>query len=121
MYTAMRRLFVLSVLSGGGYAAWSWWQRQNADAVTAAPEWPPLREPAPAGAAEANGAEPSTAAETPAVQGLASATKPSSAAEARWVEPVEDGCPDGGRMRPWGRQAEEPATLPAAGVARRAC
>lgn len=78
MYTALRRLFVLSALTGGGYAAWSWWQRQNADEPGAAPEWPPLSKTSDAATASTNGSRAAP-----------------EAVDARWVVPVDGGCPDG--------------------------
>jgi hypothetical protein len=96
MYTAMRRLFVLSVLGGGGYAAWSWWQRQSTDEVTAAPEWPPLSPVADTDRTGANGSGPSSGSDTRTVRGFADTTSSGAAAgDARWVEPVDDECPDG--------------------------
>ncbi len=45
MTTVLRRMFWLALLGGGGFAAWSWWQRNHAPPRVAAPVWPPLDSP----------------------------------------------------------------------------
>ena len=43
MWKTLRRLFWLSALGGGGYAAFNWYQQRNdALAPPQSPEWPPL-------------------------------------------------------------------------------
>ena len=45
MMTMVRRLFLLGLLGGGGYAGWMFWQQRSDDDTDAAPEWPPLVPP----------------------------------------------------------------------------
>lgn len=97
MTTLLRRLFWLAVLGGGGFAAWSVWQRQRA-AAPAAPQWPPI-------------ASRTDTTDSPvAASGLAALpvdeVKPAAAdaggpvaagerAARTWVAPVDGRCPDG--------------------------
>lgn len=71
MFTLLRRVFLLALLAGSGYAAWTAWQRRNETAPAAAPEWPPFE---PVAAA----AEPVVATAEPAPD---------------WVDPVDGACP----------------------------
>lgn len=92
MMTMLRRLFWLALLGGAGYAGWTVWQRKNATAPAAAPEWPPLTDV---------GDRASTAATFAAVavdDGRSSGDDQAEPADAgnRWVAPNDDGsCPDG--------------------------
>ena len=120
MWTALRRLFWLALLGGGGYATWSWWQRSHEE-VPAAPEWPPLDPDAGAGSngsspgattadvtasdvapseSSATIAEAVPTAEPPAgaagtVSGFAELPADEPETDARWVGPVDGGCPAG--------------------------
>ncbi len=126
MLTMVRRLFLLGMLGGGGYAGWMFWQQRSGDDTDAAPEWPPLVPPS----TETNGADtpaagPSSGSDSTVNGFVSSSTEPASAvdvepnpeasapvvvasdttlAEAlsapeapapRWVDPVDDECPDG--------------------------
>lgn len=58
MLTAMRRLFIVSVAAGGGYAAWSWYQQRNRALPSEAPEWPALEPPSDPSTAPTFGSDP---------------------------------------------------------------
>lgn len=108
MLTLLRRVFLLALLAGGGYAAWTAWQRRN-EMVPAAPEWPPLEptgatgavttptatgDAAPAGTEQAAA---SLAGEAPSSAAGPAEDEPATAGEAvtvpDWVPPVDGTCP----------------------------
>ena len=101
MLTMVRRLFLLGMLGGGGYAGWMFWQQRSEDDTDAAPEWPPLVPPSN----RTNGGDTQDAGSSSGpdstVNGFASlptepATQPASAGAAtRWVVPLDGECPDG--------------------------
>ena len=101
MSTMLRRLFLLAVLAGAGYAAWSAWRRKSEAPSQPAPEWPPLEAPSgsTAGAAAVTSltsmdraratAAPNAAAATSSGTAIDSGGPPKSA----WVESVDGTCP----------------------------
>ena len=102
MFTLLRRLFWVAVLSGAGYAAYTTWQRKNEPTPEGPPAWPPLddlssdRASAPPAAAPVatNAPVPSTDradADAPARDAWTTATP----GERRWADPVDGGCPPG--------------------------
>lgn len=103
MLTLLRRVFLLALLAGGGYAAWTAWQRRN-ETVPSAPEWPPMQPAAaapPSTTTEATEAPVATATATSASQAEVEADEPAPAEEGigdaapvpDWVEPVDGTCP----------------------------
>jgi hypothetical protein len=113
MFTLLRRLFWLAVLSGAGYAAYTAWQRKNEPAPDGPPAWPPLDDttstpPTQSDAAPVASSAPVPPTDTSADSApVASAVPPTGDAPARdawttaapgdrlWVEPVDGGCPPG--------------------------
>jgi hypothetical protein len=88
MYTVVRRLFLLGLISGAGFVGWSAWQRRReVVGVAGTPVWPPF-EPADASPP----ATPAAFVELPVDDGTADA---SHTHPARWVPPVDGACPDG--------------------------
>lgn len=77
MVTLLRRVFLLALLAGSGYAAWTAWQRRNETAPAAAPQWPPF--------------EPETLAAMPSPGATSPGDDPQPAPD--WVEPVDAACP----------------------------
>lgn len=66
MATTLRRLFWVSVIGGGGYAGWRYWQQRSSSDTRPAPEWPPLDPPSNEQiATTVPSAVPMTAATTP--------------------------------------------------------
>lgn len=95
MWTAVRRMFWLSLLCGAGYAAYTAWQRKNEPMPEGPPEWPPLSETNRAADTTGAGRTP----EGPPEGGWSTDTATSSEGPAngdrRWVEPIGGACPDG--------------------------
>ena len=91
MLTLLRRVFLLALLAGGGYAAWTAWQRRN-ETVPSAPEWPPLQ-PATTPAA--------TGTEAPAVSDTAASTASQVEGDGAGSAPVEEGIGDAAPVPDW--------------------
>jgi hypothetical protein len=87
MMTMLRRLFWLALLGSAGCAGWTIWQRKQASAPAAAPEWPPLT--------GAGAPEPSAATLAAMPDEGDDPAEPGAGGD-RWVAPLDDGgCPDG--------------------------
>jgi hypothetical protein len=110
MFTLLRRLFWLAVLSGAGYAVYTTWQRKNEPTPDGPRAWPPLDDVSPASPAAAPVASsapvPPTDASTdpspigghvPSDDGVPRRDAWTTAApgEQRWVDPVDGHCPPG--------------------------
>lgn len=122
MFTLLRRLFWVSVLSGAGYAAYTTWQRKNEPTPDGPPTWPPFEStPSATGAHVGSGAPvpasdtpdaapphdpaanapvefPPLAGEVPSSDDAAPARDAwttAAPADRTWVEPVDGGCPSG--------------------------
>lgn len=84
MLTLLRRVFLLALLAGGGYAAWTAWQRRN-ESAPSPPEWPPLQPAAETASAGRVEADVGDSAPTEDVGDAAPVPD--------WVEPVDGTCP----------------------------
>jgi hypothetical protein len=90
----LRRLLLLGLLGGGGFAGYNAWKRKQQGAVSDAPSWPPFESPQPGEPTGSTAEPPGPAAAAP----VATATTTDSAARPNgsgWVDPVDGQCPDG--------------------------
>jgi hypothetical protein len=108
MVTMLRRLFWMALLGGGGFAAWSVWQRRHEADTPPAPEWPPLRPTTATASARstedragdravADAPHPVTPGPGPAATADPAPVEPVTpvATAATWVAPVDGACPEG--------------------------
>ena len=114
MFTLLRRLFWLAVLSGAGYAAYTTWQRKNEPTTDGPRAWPPLDDVSPASAAPpvaSSAPVPPTDAPTDAPTDSSPVARhvpaegddvprrdawtTAAPGDRRWVDPLDGGCPPG--------------------------
>jgi hypothetical protein len=86
----LRRLLLLGLLGGGGYAGYNAWKRKNQSTPAATPSWPPFESSPPPKPAPST-AQPQTISAAKPV----AATEPAPVDGVHWVAPVDGQCPDG--------------------------